>query len=497
MHRILIAPFLALVLVSSGAAGRDDTGRLGFAEAQAIFVSGDVEALHQRFAAHRKAFAAGEMSGMDFARPFYAFFVYSAERVATIAAWRRRWPDDPAAMAAEGAHHHHVALLIGYRRVARGWGPLRRERWNAANERAASKYAAAIEVNPAQIFAARQMHWLSRFVVGEARWAIAEAALETHASPAYLTEWRIAKLSRQRQPEGVVELCAEATGTAPGLDENACYAIALYHFRPRNVRLTEIVERFEAADQVAFPREQLRVMGDLHRPLDDLVAFARANDIPFHTYALLDIAEWTNPEGKLEGRDLLAETVKVDPDHPLLASRYATVVNRRYGRGPAKGRTARLRAQRSNADEITMRLLARHDFSLAPYNAALWPAIAFALPRNSGQKLPFMERAVQESGNDPDAWLFAADELIDPREWIGLGPDHRPLASFECRKRNLLRLVEDGCALSEDRHQICEPAALRDVAAELNDIATITDLDCGDAPDLGVETPPEVLEEKS
>ncbi|MEM7500136.1 MAG: hypothetical protein AAF371_19390 [Pseudomonadota bacterium] len=275
--------------------------------------------------------------------------------------------------------------------------------------------------------------------------------------------------------------------------------MALYHFSPRGVRASEMLESFEAADHVAFPREQLRAMSKVRQPLDELVAFARAHDIPFHTFTLLEIGEWTSSKWKVQGRDLLAEAVSVDPDNPLVAARYATVLNRRVGHGPAKGRTARLLAERARADagEITLRLLARHDFSIAPYNAALWPAVDFGLPRNSGQALPFMERAVRESGNDPDAWLFAADELIDPREWIGLGPDHRPLESFECRKRNLLRLVFDGCALARGRHRICERESLQDAGAQLNDIATLGELDCHAAPDLGVEMSPEVVEDKS
>ncbi|MEM9782049.1 MAG: hypothetical protein AAF899_06205 [Pseudomonadota bacterium] len=435
------------------------------------------------------------MSGSDFATPFRAFFVYSAERVATIAAWRRAFPQDAAARAAEAAHHHQVSILIADRRFDGGWSPARRTRWEAAVERAAAGYAAALEANPAQLFAARQMHWLNRDIAGDDRWQAATTTLETHAPPAFAVEWQLFTLARQQRPDAVQDLCEGVDGRAPGLTRETCYAVALINFHQGRRR--EVLEMLEAADTVAFPHHQLFAMRIARRPLEERVAFSRAEESPFHTNALLALDASHVPGAAIQSRDVMAEAVELDPTNPLLAPKYAGMISMVDPRGPSRGRTARMLTQdRSAGPRLVHRLLATHDHAVAPFNAAMWLAIDLVLPRHSGEALPFVERAIAESGNDPDAWLFAGRDLIDPKEWIGIGPDYRPLRSFECRKRNILRLVADACPWARGSHQICAPQGLEQVAAQLNDIATLSLLDCSAAPDLGVEMQPDTVEEE-
>ncbi|MEM9761660.1 MAG: hypothetical protein AAF968_03970 [Pseudomonadota bacterium] len=463
-------------------------------EVKALLTEGDHHALHRRFAEHRAAFAAGKLNGYAFTLPFRAFHVYSAERVQTISDWRRAYPDDAAARAAEAAHHHHVSVLLNVHGFDGGWSRIRRARWEAAVERAAAGYAAALEANPAQIFAAREMHWLDRGIVGSVRWQAATTAMETHAPPALATEWRLAAMGRAAQHEAVQPLCESVAGSAPGLTREACYAVALIRFKAGHRR--EVLEMMEAADAVAFPRQQLFAMRLARRPLDERVAFSRRHGARLHLNDYMALSSGSVDGAIHHGRDLLAEALTLDPENPLLTAKYAWILAFPDSDGPRRGRWARiLGTDRTPAVELTKRLLARHDHAIAPYNAALWRAVDWALPRHSGAMLPFVERAIHDSENDPDAWLFAGRNLIDPKEWIGIGPDYRPLPSFECRKRNVLRLVGDACAGAGGDHEICQPDGLEQVAAQLNDIATLGQLDCSAAPDLGMAMPAETLEE--
>ncbi|MEO1532035.1 MAG: hypothetical protein AAFU72_07690 [Pseudomonadota bacterium] len=493
----LRAVLLALLIGAVGPAGASDgSGALGYGEARALFIEGDVEGLHRRFVEHREGFGADGMSGLAFERPYYAFYVYSAVRRETIAEWRRRYPEDASAMAAEAAHHYHVMRTLSD-------GPFDKavdRRRVAAARRAGALLAAAIEADPAHIHAARALYWLayrSPGTVSAGTLAAAEQVLETHAPVAFATEWRLFVMARRGEPEGVQALCDAVAGKAPGLGHDACYGVALYHFRPRGMRWSDVLERLEVEEPARFPRMQIALMGFLNRPLDEQVAFARAYDVPFPTHELFDNVGISSRGSDAQPRDLLAEAAALDPDHPLIAPHHALAIYMPDGRGPAQGRMARMIAYDSDVGRReTKRLLAIHDFSVPAFNAALWKAVDFTLSRQSGDRLPFVERAIVESGNHPDAWLFAGRDLIDPKEWIGMGPDYRPLASFECRKRNILRLVFDACADASEDHRICDPEGLETTAAQINDIATIRELDCTAAPDLGVATTPNIDEEE-
>lgn len=445
--------------------------KLGYGETRQHFIAGDIDALHERFRQHQAAFERRDIVSPSYMRPFTTFWVASPERQETIDRWIERYPNDTAAYTARGAHHDHMAWLYMADGPAEESAPhrIQFERHTAA---AAAAYLLALEREPANLFAARQLLTLDQRIVGDDARLVAVRSLQLHADNFMKLDRQLFHAARQNDVEAARRACRLWVLRIRGISQEECAAFAVSHLgvRGRAAQLHDVFIR----DEDGFFLDEVITYNFRMRPtetagtLEDAVRFARAHDLRIPTSNLMNLTTGGVVDSEVQPAEVLQERLELDPGHPFLTPRYAL--------------TIRLTNRPEEAANVMTAFLNGRTLDMVNSNRHIWDALRFVDLRT--QTLPLVERAIRDTANTPAGWLEAVETLIDPREPASLRPDGRPYASYACRKRNVLRLAHNACIEGQDVTGFCTAKHVETMGAQLNELSAREDLDCSAAPGL-------------